>query len=549
MKRSKELRYLLSLLVAAASLHLFTFDEVRLAVTRAEKALTAKGFYTSAALTACTDLVPEKQTKEENLFKRRIVINPPDSRRPGNRCSLSVLSAQSDGAWRGEWSFALMVHDETNHLLADERVTVVFPKPLVLLPLIALAIAVFFELPVPSPFWLLGVYLFALSGTSIIGSLRLFADSTKKMFNGSTGLTGTLLILLWAVWHYRRTQGESQLVSGNRAKLGRAISVLAGVWNPTLYALLGRLTLGSRSKLTKLSGFFWAHSVVSALSLYLFLGAIFRFNENFLKSFLLPRYFTFLLLFAFLFFQWREKRNTLVSGIPYFRALPAVWIVMMLEGFLWFFKIGSPVSTLVRIGLVLCALELPFVLRMSPMSWLRPYLRIALTLAVGFLALPMSESSGVFDLAYILVDPSTHPNNQVFFTFFASALVGFLGGSFAFGFFTIGELLVGLQQTALIRAAVLDGCLLGVFLSPFSPWNLMPYVFTRQPYGAVLAARFRTLMFPLAGAFLIYSVDVLKSVNILRPLMFVFVMMLGLALELRRNDWQLPFGIQEEAEA
>jgi hypothetical protein len=64
-----------------------------------------------------------------------------------------------------------------------------------------------------------------------------------------------------------------------------------------------------------------------------------------------------------------------------------------------------------------------------------------------------------------------------------------------------------------------------------------------------LSARFRTLLFPVAGAFLIYSVDIIKTVTILRPLMFVFVLMLGLALELRRNDWQLPFTVQEEEPA
>lgn len=546
MKRSKELRYLLSLLVASISLHLFTFDEVRLAVTRAEKALTARGFYTSAALSACTEMGTDKQSKEELLLKRRFVVTPADTARPVKQCNLSVLSSQVDGVWRGEWSFSLRVRDESNRLLSDERVTVVFPKPLVLLPLVALVFAIFFELPVPSPFWLVGFYLFLLSGTSIIGSLRIFTDSFKKLFTGSSGLPGTLLILLWAVWHYRRTQKtEGMNITGNRAKLGRAVSVVVGIWNPTLYALLGRFSLGTRSKVQKLSGFFWTHSVVAALSLYLFLGAVFRFNENFLKSFLLPRYFTFLLVFAFIFFQWREKRNHLVDGIPHFRALPSVLVVCFLEAFLWFFRITPPIPTLFRIGLVLCLLELPSIIGAPLAAWLKPYSRMALTLAVGYLALPMSESAGVFDLAYILVDPTTHPNNQVFFTFLASSLIGFLGGSFAFGFFTIGELLVGLSQTPLIRAAVLDGCLLGVFLSPFSPWNLIPYAFTRQSFGSILYARSRTLVFPLAGAFLIYSVDILKTVTILRPLMFVFVLMLGLALELRRNEWQLPFGVQE----
>lgn len=545
MPTSKSVRFFLSLLLGAVILQLFTFDEVRLSVTRAEKALNAKGFYSSPALANCQGITTYSASKEETLFLRRF----PGSLEKGNAsCRLSVVTARYDGLWRGTAAFALQVFDSGQGLLAEERVTVGYPKPLTLLPLLALAFAILFGLPVPSPFLLCGLYLFLLSATSVIQTLRIGTEAVKAMFTGDSSLWGTLLLLLWAIWRYRWVRRtDAPPPTGPRLWMGRGLSLISGLWNPTLFSLLGRFVLNSRSATTKVTSFLWLQNVVGAVSLYLFLGAIFRFNDAFLKSLFLPRYFSFLLIFAFIFFRWRERRDSLSLSLPVIVPFPGVMAVGLIEGMLWFFHVTSPVPTLLRIGIVLCLFELPF-LRQTPFrTWFRPFSRIAALVLLSYFVIPMGELTGTFDLAFTLVDPALHPNNQVFFTFVASLLVGALSGSFAFAFFTLGELLIGVPQNYLIRAAVLDGCLLGVLLSPFSAWNLIPLGFSRQAFGPLLAARFRTLRFAAGGAFIIYSIDVLKTVGILRPLTFVSVLMMGLALELRRNRWQLPFSSPENA--
>ena len=90
----------------------------------------------------------------------------------------------------------------------------------------------------------------------------------------------------------------------------------------------------------------------------------------------------------------------------------------------------------------------------------------------------------------------------------------------------------------LVRAALLDGILAGILLSPFSLVNLIPAAQFRIGMGALIAERFRQLAFPLEIGVTIYAIGAINSVGILRPATFVFLCLVAVAYQLRKGAWR-----------
>jgi hypothetical protein len=309
------------------------------------------------------------------------------------------------------------------------------------------------------------------------------------------------------------------------------------LWNPTVFTLAGRLLLPFRGALRKVAPFFTLQAAALALSLYLFSLDSLHLHSVLFQSILLPRYFTFGLL-LFLAVEYKPARQE-----PLMWNLPAFWrglaFVLAVEAASTQLPLLQGTTTLTRIGASLLLSQLVWP---TNLDWNRAHKEILLTAGPIVLCAILSEMSvqlSVTDLPLRIFDPRMHPTGAVFFTFLSGIGLGFITGSFGVAYFALFMALMKTATLPLVKAALLDGILAGILLSPFSLLNWIPASQFGLTLSEVVAHRFKQLSFPLLIGLLIYAVSAINSVAILMPATFVFICLLAVGLRLKKHAWKL----------
>jgi hypothetical protein len=195
-----------------------------------------------------------------------------------------------------------------------------------------------------------------------------------------------------------------------------------------------------------------------------------------------------------------------------------------------------PTFSLVAFSLLISELAWPANLRWR--KAINGFLPLAGVLVLASAFTVASVESGVIDLAKILFDPTIHPSALVLFTFISGMALGLVSGHFPTAFFALLPLLTQ-NSTPILRAAWVDGVLAGWLLCPFSLLNWIPSTLFHLPSTDTFRARFHQVRIPLVLGIAVYAISGLSSLTILRPVTFVFLCLVIVALHLKHKKWRL----------
>jgi hypothetical protein len=250
----------------------------------------------------------------------------------------------------------------------------------------------------------------------------------------------------------------------------------------------------------------------------------------------MPRYFTFSALLFVLLQQGKIQREPCVWHIPgFWRSL---LFVVLVETHAFHTSFWDGTNHLTRIGLSLVASQLVWPAQMNWKRVGRDTFKWGGMLAVGALFATLGTQLSITDLVLFALNPMMHPTGTVFFTFLSGLGLGFVTGNFAIAFFTLYTALSKSASIPVVQAALLDGIVAGILLSPVSVLNLLPAVQFGLSVKTVVVHRFRQLAFPLIIGLLIYAVSAITSVAILRPATFVFLCLVAVVIQLRKSSWK-----------
>lgn len=541
MKLGREIGFLLSLVAGGLLLHLVAYDESKVALHRMDIPLRQDRGFADEISTKCRVLFPRQEGRVEKFFLERL---SPSVAAVGTEPCLMTVAHQMDNRFslRTQWNFLVHVRAEDTGRITSRNYLVEFPRPLVLLPLVAFLLALVFEVKFWGLGWTLVTFLFLLGGANAIHGLNLSLRSTGLAITTEPTFPGLLLILLWLAL-YRNKRGQRPIARGNpspyQSLLNRLLTLTVGLWNPAVYSLGGRVLFPFRGVVSRLIPFLDAQFFVLCLSLYLLSVDIKYLKDIFDKSLFLPRYFSFatLLFFGISYWPTRSRRQVILWQLPRFWA--SIGAVAAVELVALRVPAIKELPTLVRVGTALCLSELAWPVRISFLAAAREFLPWAGTLLVTTFITVMSQESGVKDLVMVLLEPRMHPSVIVLFTFLSGLGLGFVTGSFSMSFFALFTTMIRAQEEPLLRAALLDGILAGSLLSPFSLYNLMCVALFDLKLQQLLGYRFRQLAFPLVIGGAIFAVSSINSVAILQPVTFIFMCLLVLSVQLRKSSWHL----------
>ncbi len=536
----REFKFLLSVLACGILLHLYTYDEQRVALFRLQPQLQLDSTFDALIKKNCPSLIAKNQRPAENFIAEKF---SPSTKATESRCLVSVETSHSQRFHlRSHWLFLVQILGVDGSVVTQQTISAEFPRPLCLLPFVALLFALIFGIKVWQLRWLLGSYLGLLAGGNLIQGLDLLTKSFVTTLTSDPTFWGMALILLWAAIQRCATSRyvPARIETGKgQGSLNRVSTMLVGLWNPAVYTALGRTLYPFRAQASRLLIFFNAQVLVATLSLYL-LGVDFQARKFWENSLSLPRYFAFIIFFFYLLYAWkgRTTKQVLLWKIP--RIGQGLLLIALMETAARLFPEAFPLlghfNTLTRVGISLILSEL---LPPRPIDWRsvpRQFTPGLIAVLVSASIPALSAQSGLTDLVLALFDPRLHPSTFILFSFLAAVAVGFVTGSFSVSFFAFFNVLINHSEQPILKAALMDGVLVGSLLSPFSLYNLIPATEFGYDLKDLLHARFRQLGMPLAMAILIYAAT-LPAVTMLRPLMFVFLCLVAFALDLRRNHW------------
>jgi hypothetical protein len=458
--------------------------------------------------------------------------------RPGTECTLLAHSSQiTRFRLRSFWDFQVQVRNLSGTPVAERHFAVDFPTTLVLLPLVLFILALIFEFRRWGIGWTAASFVFLLSGGSIIQAFKSLVDAGHTVLAGEQSWTGMFLILFWvAICRARQQVLLTHAVSPEGKWLNRALIGAIGLWNPVALSLGGRLLLPFRGTFTRVAPFFSFQVLAVVLSVYLLTLGTDGMRGFFAISLWMPRYFTFGTL-LFLFLQYEKPKYE-----PLVWHLPGIWRTLALVGGIELWAYLSPLwdgtsnITRIAIGLVIGQLIWPKNIRWRRVA--RDMQTWSGALLIGAFMTVLSTQSGVADLVLLALDPRMHPTGTVFFTFISGMALGFVTGGFAVAFFALFMAMMKTASVPLVHAALLDGVMAGILLSPFSVLNLMPAAQFNLSTSAVVAYRVRQLAFPLTIGLLIYAISAITSVAILRPATFLFLCLVAVVIHLKKASWK-----------
>jgi hypothetical protein len=532
------LGFLVSVIASAVILKNLPVDDTKFALSKLGNTLQSDIRLRDQVAERCATLTAKSATPLERTLTERLPV--PTRAEGGPECTLVAQSAHSTRlGLRSFWHFRFQIRNEENLPELEREVLVEFPRPLILLPLVTFLLALVFEFRAWGIGWTTASYLFLLCGANGISLSGSLITSIRNTLDGELPWTGLFLLVLWgALCRGVTTPRPPTNAPSQRAReVGRFFLGLIGLWNPTAFSLAGKLLLPFRGSLKRVSPFLTLQIVAMAASLYLLAFDASDVPGFLSKSLTLPRYFTFgLLLFMYLEYR-KPKHEVFLWEFPGFGL--SLVLIAAFELVAWFFPFWGATSTLTRVGL---ALVLAQAFQPGERHWKRIGKELVQGTGILFLCAALSELSALLsatDLVLRILDPRIHPSLEVLFTFVSGLGLGFVSGSFSVAYFALTMVFMKSTSDAVIRAALIDGVLAGILLSPFSLLNWIPSVQFKVPLRQIVVHRFRQLSFPLLIGTLIYALSSINSVAILRPATFVFVCLLSVVFQLKKDAWRL----------
>ncbi|MBY0369125.1 hypothetical protein K2X33_00465 [bacterium] len=538
MKKNIHSGFFISVLALGVILLRWPVDENQLALEKLGPVIQDDLRLREQVAQHCGNLELVLNSPLERLVKEHLPVPQNDSLRS---CTIAAASAQATRfGLRSHWDYQLHIRIPLSKTVAQRHYTVDFPLPIVLWPVGIFLLSLLFQFRPWGLGWTLFSYAALLAGLNLLHLVDEIQNGMQRALSPDQPWTGLFLIAGWvALCQARRMPNRRRRPPrvGPRAHfLNRAFLGFLGLWNPVALTLTGRLLVPFQARVTLLAPFLGLQVAATALSLYLlsFSGNL---SEFFWDSAILPRYFTFGALLFILLRHQTPKREAVAWHLPGFWY--GVGAVVAVELACWKFSLWESSSTLTRVGLALFVSQLFWIRHLEWRRFFHYASRWGSAVAIAAAVSVLSQQMGVTDLAVSLLDPRIHPTAPALFTFFAGILMGFLTGSFPVAFFALVGTLAKAAQTPLIHAALLDGVLAGLLLSPFSVHNLIPAIQFRMPVRAVVGFRFKQLGFPLLIGTVIYAISALNSVAILRPATFVFLCLLAISTQLKKTSWRV----------
>lgn len=469
-------------------------------------------------------------------------LSPPLSPTIEHNCTVNIQRTHLERFHlRSYWSMGLQVASDTGALLHKGVYVAQTPLPFALWPLGVFVIAILFEISWFSFSLAVTTLLLDLFGLNMFEFLRALPSLLQSA--GREPLAASYLLLaIWAALAYSRRGNRvhaKETAKPESLRIQGYLMAAVGLWNPIALTLAARLWLPVRRSIARLVSFFDAQLVLTALSLYLFSFDSNSTYSNWIENLLLPRYFTFaILIFMALHYVSPLPRPPQIAIWKATSVLRAILAVVGMEAAARFFSLGEELGTLTRVSIALVASELlwPFGIRWN--TALRLSSRWGGVVIFGCLISVICSELGAVDLVLLVADPRMHPVAIVLFTFVGAWLMAFATGSFSLAFFSLWTLVTNHSAEPLVRAAILDGTLCGLFLSPLSLWNLLPAGLFRIPMGHVIRMRIQQLFFPILIGTCIYAVAAVNSMGVLRPASFIFLCLAVVVLQLQRKRWK-----------
>lgn len=535
--------FFVSLVATGVILMSVPYDESKLGYYRMDSLLQRETSLHDVLTNQCGRIAsgtPASPSADEKMFLERYTPGP-TAKTDGNGCTVTIVNSSRDRfGIRTYWHYLVTIRNARGTVF-ERKFAVEAPRPLVLLPLAAILLALIFEIPWWGMTWTLSTYLFTLAGLNLIDGLRMAVSTARLTVETDQTLPGFLLIAAWLTLLLAHRERLVPRIPKNWAdRVGtRFANMLIGLWNPGVYTIAGQLLFPVKRSLARALPFLDTQLVLLGLSLYLFSLDIHQFGEFLKTGVLLPRYFTYTVFLFVAVSNWslRPRRQVLLWKRPgIWRALVAL-LVVEAAGFRLPWLRMIPTAT--RFGAALLASELVYPIHIDWGRALRLFLPWAAVIGLASFVTALSLNAGSIDLMLVMTEPRIHPVGIVFFTFLAGIALGFISGGFSSAFFALFTLMVKTSGQPLVRAALLDGVFAGMLLSPFSIYNLMPAVQFGIAQQEILKFRFKQLAYPLVIGAIIYAVSAVNSVAILRPATFVFLCLAALAFQLRKSYWQI----------
>ncbi len=537
MKKTFPLGFLVSVIACGVILNALPIDDTKYALYKLGGLVDNDIQLKEQLAQNCSQVNAPFHSPIEDFLAKRL----PTNQTAGEKKSCTVIAHAAKATrfrLRSFWNFQIQIRTEAGSVINEQAYFVEFPRPLVLLPIAVFLLALVFQFGSWSIGWTVATYALLLCGGNLIATFHALARSTQMAFAGEQPWIGLFLILIWvALFRGRTLKSSATNPSRKETLVNRALFSTIALWNPTALTLASRLLVPFRGAIQRLQPFFTLQVTAVALSAYLLSLDPTHLGKFFSGSLFLPRYFTFALL-LFLCLELKVPRfEPLIWKLP---GLGWAFIsILLLETLAATTPYLEGTSTLTRVGLCLVLTEL---FSRAPRNWKRVQnetLRASGALLICAVLSEFTSFMGITDLALRLFDPRMHPSAAVLFTFLCSMTLGFLSGSFALAYFALSTVLFKTGEVSILRAALLDGSIAGILLSPFSVLNWLPAKQLGLDLGQIIVHRFRLLAAPLLLGIVIYAVSAINSVAILMPATFCFLCLVAIALRLRKSAWKL----------
>lgn len=513
-------------------LHLLPFDENRLAVHRLHTLVTSEDAWKNEVTAICTSLTTRQGAEIENLFLLRL----PHLSAVDGGCPFTIGYTKGLRFYvRTQWAMDIRI--ETGDKPFHRTFSFETFRPMVLWPIAAFLFALLFDIRM----WGMGLtvflHLFFLGGLNPIPMTNLILQSGVLTLTDEN-LIGLALCLLWSSLVRAQTRHiPVRFEKTPKEALGNRLLALAiGLWNPVFYTLLGRHLFPLRAKRGAIAFFLDSQLVLAALSLYLLSFQALDAGTSLGGSFLLPRYFSFAVLFCLVNHFSLSSTKPQVCLWHSIASVRTLAFIVGVEAIAWGVPPVRELNVLTRVGLAL-VLSAFWEEKWQWAKAVRPFVK-----SFGFLFLSLflatsAGRSGLIDTLLALCVPNVHSGMSPLVTFMGAIVVGAVVGGFSHAFFPL-VVFLNFPEAAQLRAALLDGVLVGILLSPFSLFNLLPSHQFRFSLPDLLHRRFKQLFIPLIIGCIVYGLGALHTVAILQPVTFIFCCLAALAVRLRNQLWE-----------
>lgn len=529
----KIMGFLSATILCGFILHLLPFDENRLAAHRLHTLATSEDAWKNEVTSHCAFLTTRQGAEIENLFLLRL----PHLSSVHGGCPFTIGYTRELRFYvRTQWAMDIRI--ETGDKPFHRTFFFETLRPMVLWPIAAFLFALLFDIRM----WGLGLtvflHLFFLGGLNPIPMTNLIIRSGVLTLTDET-LIGLALCLLWSSLVRAQTSHIPVRFEKTRKEslINRLLALAIGLWNPIFYTLLGRHLFPLRARRGAIAFFLDSQLVLAALSLYLLSFQDPAASPGLGSPFLLPRYFSFAVLFCLANHFSLSRTKPQVCMWHSIATVRTIAFIVGVEAIGWGIPQVRELNVLTRVGL---ALVLSAFLG-GKWQWAKAVGPFVKSLGFLFLSLFLATSagrSGLIDTLLFLCVPNVNSGLSPLVTFTGAVVVGVVVGGFPHAFFPL-VVFLNFPEAAQLKAALLDGVLVGIWLSPFSLFNLLPVHQFRLSLSDLLHRRFKQLFIPFMIGCIVYGLGAVYTVAILQPVTFIFCCLVALAVRLRNQLWEL----------